>query len=162
MAFKNVNTFFSGRTIKAKDLEIGEPIVGHVIRIEQYTNAQNQSFNNFVMRMQDSGEDVMIQTCGTLSYAVKDGKVKVGLLTQVTKTADKSAKVARTQFEVLQDDEDVIDVEAAPAKQAPQPANQAATDAAFDALAGGQPTTGSARSAIKSQASRMANSLKRG
>lgn len=170
MAFKNVNQRQStARAIQTSKMPVGEPITGYVVRIEQFTH-EEKDYHNFVMRMKDSGEDVMIQTCGTLSYAVKDGKLRVGLLTQVTKTEDKNAKNKRTQFEILQDDEDTLDVNGPAPQQggigievgSARQANQAATDAAFDALGGGQPVAGSARSAIKSQASRMANSLKRG
>jgi hypothetical protein len=109
MAFKSVNSNkYEGEVVKAIDMEIGEPLTAYVTGIDSY-EYDGKDFNNLLMQRED-GSEFKLLTCGNLAYNVKDGKLKVGLLTQITKTADKGGQVKRTTFDVQQDAEKTIAV----------------------------------------------------
>jgi len=88
-------------------MQIGEELIGYVIGTEP--SLQNADVKNLIMRKL-TGETVRVYTAGNLRYIVADGKVKEGMLTKITRIADKMVKGKNSsQFNVEQDDEQLIE-----------------------------------------------------
>lgn len=111
MAFENVNK--SSKFKKVTELKTGESLVGYVIGFEQ--NAMYKDKTNLIMQ-DENGERLVLSPAGNLQYMIKDGKIKAGLLTRITRVEDKKVKgKTSTQVTVEQDSEQTIAVAAAPA-----------------------------------------------
>ena len=97
MAFQDVNQF-SGKAMNPKnDLEVGQTIEG-------YVTGFGEGKHGPIINMRIGDEAVAVFTTGNLRYLVKDGKIKTGLLTRITRTPDEKIKgMNSSQFSVLQD-----------------------------------------------------------
>lgn len=104
MAFKNVNSRSEGEIVKTTELKVGESLTGYVTAVNSYTY-EGQQLHSLSMVKED-GTKITLRPSGNLRYMIADGKVKEGLLTRITRTADKKVKGKNsTQFEVEQDSE---------------------------------------------------------
>ena len=101
MAFEDVNKK-SSFTASSK-IEIGGTVEGYVLGFKEGQYGP-------IIQMQIDGEAVDMGTSGNLKYMVKDKKIKLGLLTRITRLADEKVKasgkgpaVTKTMFKVEQD-----------------------------------------------------------
>ncbi len=148
MAFQSINNRGPEVRVKASGIAVGESIIAYAVKVNQFTH-EEKDYHNIIMQKED-GEQFELQTCGTLMYDVKDNRIKMGLLTKVTKLADKGGKEKRARFEVLQDPEKTLDdvAFAAITSTIANPAvNLASTKAAVD------------RASIKAQAQRLTDAV---
>lgn len=98
-------------TITATGMNQGENFDGYLILVDTYT-AQDGTIKT-PMYFSVGEKVIRLYPAGNLKYAIQDGKFKLGQLTRITRIEDKIVKGRKsTNFEILQDDEDVIDVDA--------------------------------------------------
>lgn len=112
MAFKDVNEKKEKlECVKTSEMEVGSSIEGYVVGFQEGPYGTN-------LRMQVDGEVKLVFSSGSLKWAIKDNKLKLGALTRITRLQDEKKKGAKgtitaTKFKVEQDTEDVVSVEAA-------------------------------------------------
>jgi hypothetical protein len=88
-----------GKLVKSAQLPIGGTFRGKLVSLQassKYPDRQN-------LIMEDAeGEPFTVFTSGTLSYAVKDGKLEIGQTYRVTRLENKPSKggTTRTQFKI--------------------------------------------------------------
>jgi len=124
MAFQSVSQN-TGRIINpAKDLEVGASVEG-------YVTSFGQGKHGPIINMKTStGEAVSMFTSGNLRWAVTDEKIKLALLTRVTRIPDIQVKgMNSSQFDIEQD------------------SNQTLEEADFSAVFASEPTPADARKA---------------
>lgn len=118
MGFRDINEKLE--VIKTSEMEVGTSFEGYVVGFQEGQYGTN-------MRMQVNGEEKMVFTSGSLKWAIKDNKIKLGQLTRITRLPDEKKKGAKgtitaTKFKVEQDPEDTVAVSAhadsSPAAQA--------------------------------------------
>jgi hypothetical protein len=140
MALKSING--GGRkfitpdeSIGSTSLEVGGIIEGYLLLIESYTDKDDLvKTPMYFLRKDDTV--LRVYPSGNIKYAIEDGKLTLGQFTQITRVEDKKVK-GRTssQFDIAQDDENVVDLETA---LAPIYAKSAAAYAARKEAEGGQ------------------------
>jgi hypothetical protein len=139
MAFQDVRS--QGKARKATDLAVGESIIGYVVRTEE--SREHEGRFNLIMQAEDSTEQYLLFTAGTLNYDIVDQRIKTGLLTKITRLADKQGKRNKmTAFQVQQDPEKTLE------------------DASFNAI-GIDKEPSNERQSVKAQAAKMAAGMKR-
>jgi len=89
----------SGKLVKTAKLAIGGSFRGKLVSLQassKYPDRQN------LLMEETDGPPFTVFTSGTLSYAVKDGKLEVGQTYRITRLEDKAAKggTQRTQFKI--------------------------------------------------------------
>lgn len=89
----------SGKLVKTAKLAIGESFRGKLVSLQNSTKYLDKQ--NLIMEDAD-GALFTVFTSGTLSYAVKDGKIEVGQTYRITRLENKPAKggTTRTHFKV--------------------------------------------------------------
>jgi hypothetical protein len=103
MAFENVN---AGNYIKGTGMEVGASYTGYPIKFVKSTQYEQ---TNIVMKNAETGEKETFLTAGNLKYFINDGKIELGVLTRITRLADKLIKGKKsTQFLVEQDSSDTL------------------------------------------------------
>lgn len=103
MAFEEVNN--SGGVNPGKDIEVGESLLGYVLGFRQGKHG-----TNIIMRNKETGEDYTLYSSGNIKYAVRDGRVKQGLLTRITRKPNEKIKgMDSSMFTIEQDPEDTVD-----------------------------------------------------
>jgi hypothetical protein len=89
----------NGKLVKTAQLAIGDSFRGKLVSLQvstRYPDRQN-------LCMEDTeGEPFLVFTSGSLSYAVKDGKLEVGQTYRITRLENKPSKggTTRTQFKI--------------------------------------------------------------
>jgi hypothetical protein len=157
MAFQNVSNKSSGgkatgEPVKLTSMKQGDSITGFVLSFVD--SLQNPDNKNIFMRSEDGSSTFYVYTAGNVKYLINDGKISEGLLTKITRIADKDVKGKKSsQFEVLQDpDQTVEDV-----------AFNALTPTAEEKVAHQSGATKAAieRASVKAQAQKLTQSMKR-
>ena len=92
-------TYGNGKLVKTAKLVIGESFRGKLVGLRasrKYPDKQN-----LIMEEAD-GTPFTVFTSGTLSYAIKDGKLEVGQTYRITRLENKPSKggTSRTQFKI--------------------------------------------------------------
>jgi hypothetical protein len=118
MAFQDVSV---GEAKKLTGLKEGESITGYVIRFEESMQSKTAREEdptrepefNVIMQDQETGGTFLVYSAGNIKYIIKDRKMKVGLLTKITRIADKlvgkKMKKMSSQYKVEQDPSQTID-----------------------------------------------------
>lgn len=101
MAFENVRA--KGEGLKATSLKVGESLTGYVTAIDTY-NYDGKDLVSIAMQLED-GKGIKLYPAGSINYDIKDGRLKVGFLTRITRLEDQKTKRGnkRTNFNVEQD-----------------------------------------------------------
>jgi hypothetical protein len=91
-------TYGNGKLVKTAQLAVGDSFRGKLVSLQastKYPDRQN-------LIMEEAGEPFTVFTSGTLSYAVKDGKLEIGQTYRITRLENKPAKggTTRTQFKI--------------------------------------------------------------
>ena len=88
-----------GKLVKSAQLPIGASFRGKLVSLQ--ASSKYPERQNLIMEETD-GTPFTVFTSGTLSYAVKDGKLEVGQTYRVTRLENKAAKggTTRTQFKI--------------------------------------------------------------
>lgn len=107
MAFKDVNEKLE--CVKTSEMEVGSSVEGYVVGFQEGQYGTN-------IRMQVDGQVKLVFSSGSLRWAVKDNKIKLGLLTRITRLQDEKKKgprgiITTTKFKVEQDSEDSVAVD---------------------------------------------------
>lgn len=114
MGFESVEQ--SANFKKATELEIGESFVAYFVGYQRskYDTPDGRPQYNLLFQDKESGDKVVLLPAGNLNYTRKDNLLQPGLLTQITRKADRTNKKGQnvTQFDRAQDPEDSIDVAA--------------------------------------------------
>lgn len=98
MGFESVSKKVSFK--KLTDLKVGEQLLGYVVNITDSTKIEGQKN----LHMMIDGQEVLVSPAGNVRYMLKDNKIAMGLLTRITRIADKMVVGKKsTQFEVEQD-----------------------------------------------------------
>jgi hypothetical protein len=109
MAFKDVGQNYD-RKQKATEMKVGESLTGHVV---SSSSREYDGEVRYSMIINVGGERVLFFPAGNIKYLIKDGNIKAGLLTKITRLADGKTKgKTSTKFSVQQDDSDTIPVAA--------------------------------------------------
>lgn len=89
----------NGKLIKTAKLAVGESFRGKLVSLQTSTKYPDRQ--NLCMEEAD-GTPFLVFTSGTLSYAVKDGKLEVGQTYRITRQEDKPSKggTKRTTFKI--------------------------------------------------------------
>lgn len=108
MAFKDVNEKSPG--VKPAELDVGGFIEGYVVGFREGSFGTN-------IEMEIEGEKKTVYSSGNLKWIVKDNKLKVGLLTRITRLSDEvikgpKGKLSVSKFKVEQDPDSSIAVAA--------------------------------------------------
>jgi hypothetical protein len=92
-------TYTNGKLVKTAQLAVGDSFRGKLVSLQASTKYPDRQ--NLLMEETD-GTPFTVFTSGTLSYAVKDGKLEVGQTYRITRLEDKAAKggTKRTQFKI--------------------------------------------------------------
>lgn len=92
-------TYGNGKLVKTAKLAIGDSFRGKLVSLQVSTKYPERQ--NLIMEEAD-GTPFTVFTSGTLSYAVKDGKLEVGQTYRITRLENKPAKggTSRTQFKI--------------------------------------------------------------
>lgn len=108
MAFKDVGQNFD-RKQKATEMKVGESIQGHVVSTGSRIGEGGEVMYSMIINV--GGERVLFFPAGNIKFLLKDGTIKAGLLTKITRLADGVTKGKKsTKFNVQQDSEDTIPV----------------------------------------------------
>jgi len=116
MALKSVNS--GGRKFITPDesfgttsMEVGGSIEGYLILIDSYTDKDDLVKTPMYFLRKDNTV-LRIYPSGNIKYAIEDGKLVIGQFTQIVRVEDVKVK-GRTssKFDVLQDDEDVVNID---------------------------------------------------
>lgn len=107
MAFKDVNEKLE--CVKTSEMEVGSSVEGYVVGFQEGQYGTN-------IRMQVDGQVKLVFSSGSLKWAIKDNKIKLGLLTRITRLQDEKKKgpkgtITATKFKVEQDSDDSIAVD---------------------------------------------------
>lgn len=107
MAFKDVNEKLE--CVKTSEMEVGSSVEGYVVGFQEGQYGTN-------IRMQVDGQVKLVFSSGSLKWAVKDNKIKLGLLTRITRLQDEKKKgpkgtITTTKFKVEQDSDDSVAVD---------------------------------------------------
>lgn len=107
MAFKDVNEKLE--CVKTSEMEVGSSVEGYVVGFQEGQYGTN-------IRMQVDGQVKLVFSSGSLKWAIKDNKIKLGLLTRITRLQDEKKKgpkgtITTTKFKVEQDSDDSIAVD---------------------------------------------------
>ena len=118
MAFQDVSS--SNKFKKLTELKEGESLTGYVVGASESTRLPG-AFN---LLMNIDGERFEVSAAGNVKYMIKDGKIKAGPLTRITRQADVKTKgKVATRYKVEQDLENVltgIEVSSSVVTQAPK------------------------------------------
>jgi hypothetical protein len=109
MAFQSVTG--NSKTVKTSELKEGGEIVGFVTGIR--TGVGQFNSNVIDMMSEDKSERFSVYPSGTINWAIKDGKVELGMLTKIVRNGEytiKSNGKKIASFEILQDSEATIPV----------------------------------------------------
>jgi hypothetical protein len=89
----------AGKLVKTAKLAIGESFRGKLVSLQASTKYPDRQ--NLIMEEAD-GTPFTVFTSGSLSYAVKDGKLEVGQTYRITRLESKTTKTGavRTQFKI--------------------------------------------------------------
>ena len=92
-------TYGNGKLVKTAKLAVGESFRGKLVSLQASSKYPDRQ--NLIMEEAD-GTPFTVFTSGTLSYAVKDGKLEVGQTYRITRLEDKLSKggTQRTQFKI--------------------------------------------------------------
>lgn len=92
-------TYGNGKLVKSATLAIGDSFRGKLVSLQASTKYPDRQ--NLIMEEAD-GTPFTVFTSGTLSYAVKDGKLELGQTYRVTRLENKPTKggTPRTQFKI--------------------------------------------------------------
>lgn len=105
MAFENVQGQKINATREAvalTKLATGGAVIGYVEGF--MPSKQNPDTQNIIMRTEDGAGRFVVWTAGNLKYMIRDGLVKPGILTRITRIADKMVRGKKSsQFTVEQD-----------------------------------------------------------
>ncbi len=114
MAFQSVNQGTTKDPVKLTELKVGGVVQGYPI---SFRESQKYPGTFSILMQDEAGDRFYVNTAGNVKYDVKDGRIKLGLLTQITRREDRIMKNKKptSHFEVLQDPERTIAVAAAPA-----------------------------------------------
>lgn len=133
MAFQDVS---ARNFVNLKNtLAVGQAYEGYIVKFTT-SKLKDKDVTNIVMQNADSGETETLGAQGNLRYMVEDGKITAGLLTRITRIADKKVGgLTSSQFRVEQDSEDVLseaqfaEIEAADlSKQPPRASKPTSSD----------------------------------
>lgn len=88
-----------GKLVKTAQLAIGDSFRGKLVSLQTSTKYPDRQ--NLLME-ESNGTPFTVFTSGTLSYAVKDGKLDVGQTYRITRLENKPSKggTTRTQFKI--------------------------------------------------------------
>jgi hypothetical protein len=106
MAFQEVKSK-SRNVRKATEMQMGEVITAYVVGFEPSASVEGQL--NMLLQNED-GSTFVLYPAGNIRFRISDGDIKEGLLTQITRIADKVVKGGKksTQFSIQQDPEKSI------------------------------------------------------
>lgn len=92
-------TYGNGKLVKTAQLAIGESFRGKLVSLQ--VSAKYPDRQNLLMEETD-GTPFVVFTSGSLSYAVKDGKLEVGQTYRITRQENRPSKggTTRTQFKI--------------------------------------------------------------
>lgn len=95
---------------KATEMEIGQSITGYLVEINE-REGENGTMHSLIFK-QDN-KTLLFYPAGNIKYMIKDGKLKTGVLTRVTRIDNKTVgkgkfKKESSQFKVEQDSTDVL------------------------------------------------------
>jgi hypothetical protein len=155
MAFQDVNnnTKASGEGVKLTGLAIGDSVTGYVVTFRP--SLQNPDNMNIFMRDEDGPGTFYVYTAGNLKYLIKDGKIKEGLLTKITRIADKMVGgMKSSQFQVLQDPEQKVDV-------SEEASFAAITSSSTDTSSSAAVKQATERASIKAQAAKLSQAVRK-
>ena len=159
MAFQNVNQKSGGKAtseaVKLTGLKHGESVTGFIIGL--VPSLQNPDVMNIFMRSEDGSQSFYVYTAGNVKYMIADGKLEIGLLTKITRLADKDIKGKKSsQFEVLQDPEQHVDEATLNALSEP-PANATSANSApaTKTIHATLSNAASERASVKAQAAKL-------
>ncbi len=110
MAFQNVQfqNLTTSEPVKLTAMKVGASVVGYCLGF--IPSKQNPDNSNIIMREENGSGTFYIYTAGNVKYLVRDGKVKKGLLTKITRIEDKMVKGKKSsQFNVEQDPEQTLE-----------------------------------------------------
>lgn len=96
-------------SVKLSALEVGQSVEGYIISGPRESVNFPGSYS--VMVQDEDGERFYMNLAGSAKYDFLDGRVRVGLLTRITRLNDRKMKNGRSMsnFEILQDPEKTID-----------------------------------------------------
>jgi hypothetical protein len=84
-----------------ENLKVGDQLAGFVLGFTDGKHGQNISF-----RREDTGEEITVFGQGNLKYDIRDGRIKVGLYTVITRLDDEKVKgMTSTKYKTQQDPE---------------------------------------------------------
>jgi hypothetical protein len=124
MAFEKVRN--SNTLVRAAAMEVGDQLTGYVTGFTKFQQEGEEPQVNMTMQLTEPftgevgsqknaktetlavGTIITLGSAGNIKYDITDGRVKQGLLTRITKTADKSGKKG-ARFDVEQDADMIID-----------------------------------------------------
>lgn len=112
MAYQSISSGNS-EAKKASAMSVGESLEGYVVRLQEFQGDYGEQ-TNIVFQDAESGDTFLVYTAGTLKYDARDGRIKAGLKTKITRLDDekRTTKQGRgyttSVFEVLQDPDDSI------------------------------------------------------
>lgn len=114
MALKSVsggtrNFITPDESVASTSLETGGSLEGFLIQIDSYVDKDGLTKTPLFFKKED-GKIMRVYPSGNIRYAIEDGKLTIGQFTRITRVEDKKVKgKVSSQFEILQDDENVIE-----------------------------------------------------
>ena len=76
---------------KSTDMAVGDYFEGYVIGLPE-TNGDFGEQTNVLMQDAETEETFLVYTAGSLKYDARDGRIKLGLKTKITRLADEKRK----------------------------------------------------------------------
>ncbi len=106
MALKEVTT---GNFFKLNGMDKGATFKCYPIRVVDVV-IDNRPSKNLIVVNAETSEEQTVGTPGNLKYLVNDGKIQLGIYTEITRIEDKKyGKLTGSQFTVAQDMDKTID-----------------------------------------------------
>jgi hypothetical protein len=106
MALKEVAT---GNFFKLNGMTQGQTYKCYPVKVVDVT-IEGRPSKNIVVVNAETGDEQTIGTPGNLKYLVNDGKIDMGVYTEITRIEDKKyGKLNGSQFTVAQDDEKTLE-----------------------------------------------------
>lgn len=111
MAFKNVGGSTTKEAVALTKIKQGESVIGYVTGFA--VSKHNVDAYNMIFTSEDKKDTFFVYSGGNIRFLINDGKIQPGLLTKVTRIADKMVQGKKSsQFTVEQDADSRIETTA--------------------------------------------------
>lgn len=91
MAFQSVNPATTKDPVKLTSLKVGESVTGFPI---SFMESQRYPGTYSILMQDQVGDKFYVNTAGNVKYIITDGKMPLGVLTQITRQEDRFSKKA--------------------------------------------------------------------